>query len=285
MRLRQISEGWFDRWRKPSTPPAAPAATATADRYADDDDRDYDRRQQELLAQQQAQQQARRAELTARKRAKARSRPGYHVHPDMLYGNAEDAAPFLYTNAGELHVGKARQNHRQMIQGDAGLAAAYPIDGSTESWSRMSSDCLLGRIGNMDGSDPEDQTRDTVSYWESPNTARLLLPSVRALLARGLIGPDTQVHHPQLQDTTVAGLLAGAAGERHDPAVSRRAELARRLHLLPSDQKRATMRELGLAAHGKPNRWRDRMRQHGIPAGSSHHFGTSEGLVRPGPGA
>lgn len=273
---RTIAE-WNPFRRKPkAAPPQADdpyGLNQPGPDYGEDDDadawqREADARLARRQAHRQEQERQKQQQSQARRRSKAHARPGFHVHPDHLHGNAKIPRPFIYASDGQMLLGAPRQNHMEMLTSRSEDPKAL--------WDRLQGTAIFGRVGNLDSDD--DEVRDTVSFWPSEHQD-LTRPALQDLIARGLIDGDSEVHVPGNQSTTVSDYLAGAATADQDPEAVRKAELARKLHLLPSDQKKAAMKELGLGGVQKPNRWRDQMRKTGIPAGSSHHFGTSESLA------
>lgn len=218
------------------------------------------------------------------------------LDPDSVGGGAEPHSVFFVN--GELFVdpndGWAHRKYfnRGTDAPAARLRAALAptierlkADGVADPWFNLYSIHLFGRIGTV--IEANDASVQVVSFWgrgsdwqnaKAKGPTDQIPACVAKLLDRGFIEPGAVVVYGDGR-TAVAGELVGggAAQGQVDPEAVKRNELARKLHLLRGDEKKAAAKELGVGGGGKRNDWDDQLvKSKLMPPGHSHWRMNSE---------
>lgn len=111
---------------------------------------------------------------------------------------------------------------------------------------------LLGRCGFVGD-------EQVVAFWNDDRVSELLNPCLDALESEGIITPESIVllsngNKFQASARSETGNASGAA-TTVDPKKARERELMQQLHLMPPQQKKAAMKELGLVGGGHKQPW------------------------------
>ena len=286
MRINQIREGWKD-WLKPKPAAAAPTRPIRKPGFVGDpelakaNEKQWDEIQnQKNQPQPQPKPQDPEKEKLRQEITSDQNNPDY-IDPDKLWHQRDyNKVPFIYTKDGNLHTGESKDPHYRIVHRTPELQKLHDQEDEAAERHSLQLHTLVGRIGKINTS-PTTAKR-IVSFWNSPQELmELLKPCIQKLLDDRYIKPTTEIHHPKINTTHAAQIVGGAAQDRNDPELEKKADLARQLHLMTGPEKQAAMKQLGLhAGTQKTNPWVTNMRNAGLPAGTSHHFGTSESFER-----
>jgi hypothetical protein len=169
-----------------------------------------------------------------------------YINPNKFYGDRHSTS-FIYTTEGKVYYANGSWAHFEMAESNSELIIRY-----RRRDMRLVGD-ILGRIGYFPYVDYNYRTVDirVMSIWNHKEEDYKNLPQcIQQLIKDGKITSNdcisTPVPNPEGYHTypiaDVEGLRLGVM------SADDRAEVAlwRKLHLLPPDQKRAAMRQLGL---------------------------------------
>ena len=248
------------------------------------------------------------------------------VDPDELKGNGGQAQSIIFTDHLYLDPDKTNRSHvsffnkgksktaeklraeltprlglRDMGWGKdkLGKDAVVFLDGSGKThvggqlpgWFDLYSQILVGRVANYDG-------RRMVSFWgrgadlDNPGSegpTSLIQRCVQELYYKDAVDDDTVVVYGDGRISTVGDILSGngPGEELVDPKAVERTELAKRMHLAGSAEKKAIRKQLGVGGGGSEKRdpWDAALQsvpqdEGGLAPGHNRWRMTSEGKQR-----
>ncbi len=162
------------------------------------------------------------------------------VHPDVLWQKGSNLTPFIYYN-GKMHTGYHQDSHSKII------IRMFNMQGVGVSAKRRvleADGALLGRVGDF-------KQERYASFWDEGDHSKIP-ECLKSLYNSSLIDEMTVIvvtgQEPRrYQDAVVS--------TQRTPEQERKMQLARELHLMRPDEKKAAMRELGLAPGSKKRPW------------------------------
>lgn len=205
------------------------------------------------------------------------------VDPDELKGNGYRPQSIIYTDRLYLDPDHSGRSHVSFFnRGMSKTAQAMQADlsrhldlggtertGQPKRWFDLYDRFLFGRLAFYHG-------RQLVSFWgrganlSDPNAkgpTELIKPCIAALVDKGSVTPDTVVVYGDGRVAMVADVLGMSApgDDQIDQEALERSELAKRMHLAGSDEKKAIMKRLGVGGGGskKRNSWDAALRKAG----------------------
>lgn len=198
----------------------------------------------------------------------------YYVDPAFIYMKPDvtDDRPFFYLD-GELFIGGEGHSHRDLVVDYARKLLpllqkynpAMELRTEEDAWTISSylDECgLAGRVATKAG-------QRYAAFWSmkrSPCTDDDLEDCLRQLEADDLINDDTVIAIPGR--TALLSDLLGTAQKEVSADEIRKIELSRKLHLMRGAEKKAAMKELGLAQGSKKNAWQKELEKVGLTPGS-----------------
>ena len=240
-----------------------------------------------------------------------------YVHPDLIW-KAEPEITFFYSKSGNLWTFPGKITHQQaligkklneivepptasMPQDKLSTSDVFRVQPGSTSWvqppnrkafydifgpnadihmltnrKNFTSAALLGRTGGYNG-------QKYASFWNSPDdlVKELMLPCLKKLIAKNIVGPNYLVSHPSLKDIPIGEILQrNSLSLTKDVAAEEWERKAREMHTLPGNQKRIRMKELGVGGGGSSSS-RTAYQQAMVKTNTGYHApwrGTSESL-------
>lgn len=190
---------------------------------------------------------------------------GREIHPDSFY-RQPGAVPFIYNPDGTLfYTDNQHINHYQLVvmnldyydlphPDDDQFAVSDFVEFDLRSRS------LVGRAGWL--------LADVraVAFWNDDLRPELVQPCLQQLIRYGIITPDSYMITADDETLLVSDILAT---EKHrqaqlTPEQERKREMMRQLHLMKPQEKKATMKELGLVGGGHKQPWQKSAEKAGI---------------------
>lgn len=188
-----------------------------------------------------------------------------YISPDdmMYHGNPE--ITFIYTPAGQVIATDGHTPHNELVfQEPEYRPAVMGVGARMGDFQRknMIVKNLLGRIGTM-GSEK------IACFWNSPLDVfnNLISGCLKALEAKGYIGPQTRISAPTIFDKTVGEFMGGTSHvTQANPETQRIADLSQQMHLMRGDHKKAAMKQVGVGMPYRPNPWTAAMQKNYLSA-------------------
>lgn len=183
-----------------------------------------------------------------------------YISPDDIYDNGYRNLSFIYLDNGEMLYGSSDDTHSNIIYKYKDLIQElYPsiepisIHGTYKTWQTLNSLTLLGRVGIFDGS--IDGDIPVVAFWA--NNKRLYDGLLKNCLNQ--LHTDNIIDYNTYVSTPLTGTVPQNEIYNHykklTPEEQEKLELAKNLHLMRPNEKKAAMLKLGLNTSGSKHKY------------------------------